>query len=486
MAKKVVLIVCGAIALLIGLPLLAGGIALLAVGGRSGTLISGYHLVSTPTTAFVADPRALHDTGDVTAEVSGATLHVDGSSAQPTFIGVGPAAQVDDFLAGATYDRITGVDFSPFGLSAARVPGLAHPAAPGDQSFWVAQASGTAPRLSWKVTDSGYLLVVMNADASTGVSLSVRMGISSSVIFESGLGLTIFGGLLALLGLLLLTWGIMAKRRPAMVPPGYPYPPGMGYPAGIRARRGIRVAGIRWVRGIRRRLVRGIRHRRLPGIRHRRLPGIRHRRGIRRPERSRARTISLERFRARAIIRPLTRRRVGIRPRPGIRRPGWGRRRPPPGMPRGTRRRRLRPATSRPRTTRCADAGQVRRIRRRRRFPERVRVRPVPGSSRRSPTSLGRRRPMNLGHGIRRPAQASQHPDLRSRRPAQRVDAGPRAGRAGLSAARAESRRPVSSPDGSCRGSGESPPLARGGRSHEGTNYPKGDPSRRQGQPNSA
>lgn len=229
MAKKVILIVCGAIALLIGLPLLAGGIALLAVGGRSGTLISGYHPVSTPTAAFVADPRSLNDTGDVTTKLSGATLRVDGSSAQPTFIGVGPATQVDDFLAGTTYDEITGVDFSPFRLNATRVAGQARPAAPGDQSFWVAQATGTAPRLSWRVTDGTYLLVVMNADGSPGVSLSVRMGIGSPVIFEWGLGLTIFGGLLALLGLLLVIWGIMAKRRPAMVL-GYPYPPGMGYP----------------------------------------------------------------------------------------------------------------------------------------------------------------------------------------------------------------------------------------------------------------
>ncbi len=229
MVKKVVLIVCGALALLIGLPLIAGGVALLAVGGRSGTLISGYHPVSTPTAAFVADPRTLRETGDVTTKVSGATLRVDGSSARPVFIGVGPAAQVDDFLAGATYDQVTAVDFSPFGLSLTRVTGPAHPAAPGDQSFWVAQATGTAPRLSWRVTGGDYLLVVMNADASAAVSLSVRVGVSSSLIFESGLGLTIFGGLLALLGLLLVIWGIVAKRRPPVVP-GYAYPPGTGYP----------------------------------------------------------------------------------------------------------------------------------------------------------------------------------------------------------------------------------------------------------------
>jgi hypothetical protein len=234
MAKKIILIVCGAFALLIALPLLAVGFGLLAVGGRSGTLQSGYHQVSTSSTAFVASPSDVRGSGDAALQVGGASLLVSGQgSGRPLFIGVGPASQVTDYLAGSSYDTVTDIGFSPFKVSSTHVDGTARPAAPIDQSFWVAEATGTAPELSWKVTGGDYLLVAMNADASPGVAFQVRVGISASVLFGTALGFTIGGAVLLLLGLALLVWGIRAKRTRPAYPGGYPYPPGpTAYPGG--------------------------------------------------------------------------------------------------------------------------------------------------------------------------------------------------------------------------------------------------------------
>ena len=233
MAKKIVLIVCGAVALLISLPLLVGGIVLLAIGGRSGTLQSGFHQVSTSSVALVADPSEIRGNGDAALKIGGASLQVAGrGSGRPMFLGVGPASQVTDYLSGTSYDSVSRIEFSPFRLSTTHVEGNGQPAAPSDQSFWVAEATGTAPELSWKVTGGDYLIVAMNEDASPGVAFDARVGLTAGVLFDTALGFTIAGMVLLLLGAALLIWGIVTKRAPPVAPPGYAYPypyPAPGY-----------------------------------------------------------------------------------------------------------------------------------------------------------------------------------------------------------------------------------------------------------------
>ncbi|HKE65421.1 MAG TPA: hypothetical protein VKB59_12340 [Micromonosporaceae bacterium] len=232
MAKKIILIVFGVVILLIGLAVTALGAAGLIFGGHTGVIQSGYHTVGTPTYAFVSDAREVRHGQGIEVRSGNATLRIDArNTGRPLFIGVGPAQQVQSYLSGVTYADVTDVNFSPFRLESHTVPGDARPAAPGDQSFWVAKSVGTSPRLSWAIASGSYRVVVMNADASSGPQADVRVGLSIPGLFGASLGTTIAGGLLSLIGIGLLAWGIAAKRRQPAVPPGYG-PPGYGPPGG--------------------------------------------------------------------------------------------------------------------------------------------------------------------------------------------------------------------------------------------------------------
>ena len=77
MAKKIVLIVFGIVILLVGLAVTALGVAGLAVGGRSGSIQSGYHAVSTPTYAFVSNAEQLRRGQGFELNSGHATLRVD-------------------------------------------------------------------------------------------------------------------------------------------------------------------------------------------------------------------------------------------------------------------------------------------------------------------------------------------------------------------------------------------------------------------------
>lgn len=247
MAKKIVLIVFGIVILLIGLAVTALGVVGLTVGGRSGSIQSGYHSVATPTYAFVSNAQQVRRGQGFELNSGHATLRVDArNGARPLFVGVGPAQQVTSYLAGSAYATVTDVNFGPFRLHTRQSTGSAKPARPGDQSFWVAQASGPSPSLTWPIASGDYRLVVMNADASAGVQTDARLGLRIPGLFGTALGATIGGGVLTLLGIGLLIWGIAAKRRgpgpgygqPATYGPpgGYPapggYPPSGGYPPG--------------------------------------------------------------------------------------------------------------------------------------------------------------------------------------------------------------------------------------------------------------
>ncbi|MEN3362240.1 MAG: hypothetical protein V7637_6222 [Mycobacteriales bacterium] len=232
MAKKIILIVFGAVGLLIGLTLTFGGAVLVAVTGGDGFFDTGQVTLSTPTHALVSDPQTLRNDNAFSNE-SGPEIRyrVRVNSTEPIFIGIGAAQDVDTYLQGVQVDQVVSIDFRPFRLQTNRQDGSRSPASPDQQTFWVARASGTGERtVTWDGRPGEYRFVVMAADGGEGVLTEASFGIRVPFLRGLGIGLLIGGVVACLGGLALLIWGIRTKRQPAMA--GYPDPYGQYYPPG--------------------------------------------------------------------------------------------------------------------------------------------------------------------------------------------------------------------------------------------------------------
>ena len=239
MAKKVLLIVFGAVLALIGVCLTFGGAVLLVFTGGDGYFGGGPESLRTSTAALVSEPAALDGSGDrFDATVR---IRVSSSGTGPVFVGVGPTADIDRYLEGSSYDEVRDIRFSPFRYTLSRHDGESKPEPPGDQQFWTARATGSGEQtLEFRLDRGDHRVVVMNADASTPVEVRASFGIRVPVLRGLGIGLIVGGVIGALVGIGLLVLGVRTKVPPRQPPwggygqPGYGYPPAgqapQGYP----------------------------------------------------------------------------------------------------------------------------------------------------------------------------------------------------------------------------------------------------------------
>ncbi len=207
-------IVAGCLIAIVGALLAIGGGAIFAVFGTDGALSTGRQPVATTTSALVSGVATISDTAGVTDVLGATRLTVDAGAegSRGVFVGVGPKADVDRYLAGAAVDEVTDFDVDPFTLDRTTRPGSAIPAPPADQPFWVTQSSGRASAdISWKVADGDYRVVVMNADGTPDVITRTRFGVTVARLPAIGVGIVIGGGLLLAGGVLLIVLG--ARRR---------------------------------------------------------------------------------------------------------------------------------------------------------------------------------------------------------------------------------------------------------------------------------
>ena len=84
------------------------------------------------------------------------------------------------------------------------------PGAPADQPFWVVSSTGIGPqRVTWDIEEGTYSIVVMNADASDGVSFEARVGARVPLLKPVGIGLLVGGSVATALGVLLVTLALL-------------------------------------------------------------------------------------------------------------------------------------------------------------------------------------------------------------------------------------------------------------------------------------
>jgi hypothetical protein len=142
------------------------------------------------------------------------------------FVGIAPVAAGTGYLGGVRRTVVQDIG-GPFGGTGSRVslPGGAPAGAPGDQTFWVVQASGAGARqLTWSPAAGDWMLVVMNADGSAGVSVQARVGATAPGLTGLAWGLIGGGLVLGVIGVLLV---VLAARRPVqrVGPPAVAGPP---------------------------------------------------------------------------------------------------------------------------------------------------------------------------------------------------------------------------------------------------------------------
>jgi len=242
---RVVLLVLGSLAALLGLGLLAGA----AATGWANYQQRDGGFFTTPTEPFTADGYALTlprinilDDGGMrpngtlpgTDATPGSVL-LRGSAADPSrqvFIGIARQADVAGYLSGVAHSELADVRFSPFQADYRTVPGTKAPGRPAEQTFWAASVSGTGSQdLRWDIRPGNWAVVIMNADAASPVAVDLSGGVRSELLLPIFIGLLIAGVVLLGVGVLLIVLGAAGLGAAGPGGPGYPVlPPPYGYP----------------------------------------------------------------------------------------------------------------------------------------------------------------------------------------------------------------------------------------------------------------
>jgi hypothetical protein len=129
---------------------------------------------------------------------------------QPLFVGIGPSADVDRYLAGVRHTLIS--DF--WGNRVQTIDGGRPAAAPGTQDFWVASATGSGTQtLTWDPPNGSWTVVVMNADGRPGVDAGTDLGARMPAVPWIAVGLLAGGAIFAVGGALLIVGAIRRASR---------------------------------------------------------------------------------------------------------------------------------------------------------------------------------------------------------------------------------------------------------------------------------
>ena len=181
---RIIALAAGSVLLLVSLVLIGGGGALTWADQEqlhSGYLTTRTTTYSTSGYALASDPVDLHGAWGWLSRLAGQVrIRVTPADpSRPLFAGIAAAADADRYLAGVSHTTVT--VFGDRGTT--DHPGTAVPAPPASALPWVAQAQGTGSlTLTWTVTGGDWMVVVMNRDASPGVTVRADAGVSSPAL----------------------------------------------------------------------------------------------------------------------------------------------------------------------------------------------------------------------------------------------------------------------------------------------------------------
>jgi hypothetical protein len=132
------------------------------------------------------------------------------STSSALFVGIGPADDVDRYLAGVSHTVIS--DFWTNRVEA--IGGGTPGSAPGAQDFWAASATGPgAQTLTWDPANGSWTVVVMNADGRPGVDVRADLGATYPALLGIAIGVLVVGAAFLVGGVLLIAGAIRRASR---------------------------------------------------------------------------------------------------------------------------------------------------------------------------------------------------------------------------------------------------------------------------------
>ena len=143
-------------------------------------------------------------------------VRVTPENPRPVFVGIGPSAEVDRYLATVKHTVIS--DF--WSDDVETVGGGVPRSAPGLQDFWVASESGSGKQsLVWNPAGGDWTVVVMNADGRPGLDVGADLGAKVPALLWVAIGLLLGGAIFFAGGGLLIVSAVRGGRAPSATAP---------------------------------------------------------------------------------------------------------------------------------------------------------------------------------------------------------------------------------------------------------------------------
>jgi uncharacterized membrane protein len=226
--RRILVLILGSLAAVIGLFLVALGIVALIVASVAdgGYLESNTERLESQRNALVSEDIAADGPSWLFSE-DRLTLRVRVESPNPNesvFVGVAPLNSLASYLDGVGYDVLGEIDYPDFDVIYEPVMGARTPAPPANQDFWAAQAEGTGRQeIEWDIEGGNWSVAVLNSDGSRPVVVNASAGLRLAFLTPLGIITIVVGAILLIGGIILIVLGIRKKERkppPASVDAG--------------------------------------------------------------------------------------------------------------------------------------------------------------------------------------------------------------------------------------------------------------------------
>ena len=231
---QIIAIIMGGFLILISIPILFGGGAMLGVGGvfNQGDGYIGIDNVDLITSTQVIVAKELDIEDMVIDEIDDSNrwnwnptvgdfvtfkITADSNDGKDVFIGIVEDDHAMNYLKDVEYDYLTDFDVDDYchdhHISYRRSTGDELTTLPTDVTIWEAEVSGSGMQtLKWSPEPGNYWLVIMNEDGSQDVNVETSMGVKVPIIGSIGRGMFLGGFVALAIGVAVVYYGAVKPR----------------------------------------------------------------------------------------------------------------------------------------------------------------------------------------------------------------------------------------------------------------------------------